>query len=77
MEFNQFDRFTVHLSTRLSRRRTLAGGLAGLGTASWAFAPGPAEDATPEAQVTEHPAFLFVQAPGRPVPNPMKTGSIC
>jgi len=78
MESNQFDRFTVHLSTRLSRRRTLAGGLAGLSALALAgrSLPGFAQDATPEAQVTEHPAFLFVQLAdsGTWVPKPDEDG---
>jgi len=62
MDSTQFDQFTRRLSTRLSRRRALAIGAAGIAAAGLNRAvPAIAQDATPEAQVTEHPAFLFVQ----------------
>ena len=62
MDNARFDRMTTSLSTRLTRRTALVAG-AGLAAAGFARAVPTtlAQDATPEAQVTEHPAFLFVQ----------------
>ena len=63
MDSNRFDQLTRTVSAKLSRRQALGGGLAGL----FAFAlsgrslPALAQDATPEAASSEHPAFLFVQ----------------
>lgn len=63
MDNARFDRLTVSLGAKLTRRRALAMGAASVAAAGLAHAAGPAiaQDATPEAQVTEHPAFLFVQ----------------
>lgn len=62
MDTARFDRLTMSLGTKLTRRRALALGAASVAAAGLArTAPAVAQDATPEAQVTEHPAFLFVQ----------------
>lgn len=62
MDSARFDRMTISLGATLTRRRALAFGAASIAAAGWArTAPALAQDATPEAQVTEHPAFLFVQ----------------
>jgi hypothetical protein len=63
MDSTRFDRLTMALGTRLSRRRALAGGVASLSAAALSsrLLPASAQDATPEAAVTENPAFLFVQ----------------
>ena len=66
MESSQFDRLTVSLSARLSRRRAVATGIAGLS----AFAlsaeqfPVSAQDATPEPSIDpadSSPGFIYVQ----------------
>ncbi len=61
MDSNHFDDLTKTVSAKLSRRRALASGIAGLSAfvLSGRSLPTLAQDATPEAQVSEHPAFLF------------------
>lgn len=59
MDTARFDRLTMSLGTKLSRRHALALGAASLASAGLARVT-TAQDATPAA-VTEHPAFLFVQ----------------
>src|SRR5215207_272633 len=63
MDSNRFDQLTRTFGTRLSRRRALTVGAAGLATAALArTASGTiAQDATPQAAASEHPTFLFVQ----------------
>lgn len=62
METTRFDRLTVSLSDKLTRRRALAASAASVaGAGLTRAAPAVAQDATPEAQDSEHPAFLFVQ----------------
>lgn len=62
-ELTRFDRLTMTLGAHMSRRQALAWGAASLAAtgAARAIPAGAAQDATPEAQATEHPAFLFVQ----------------
>ena len=78
MQPSRFDRLTVSLDSRLSRRRALATGIAGLSafTVSARGLPAIAQDATPEAQVTEPPTFLFVQLAdsGTWMPKPDEEG---
>ncbi len=63
MDSNRFDRLTRSLDSRLSRRRALATGIAGLSALSLSThrLPAVAQDATPEATTSENPTFLFVQ----------------
>lgn len=78
MDSNRFDQLTRTVSAKLSRRQALAGGVAGLS----AFAltgrslPAFAQDATPAATASEHPAFMFVQLAdsGNWVPKPDEDG---
>jgi hypothetical protein len=78
MDSSSFDRLTMNLGTRFSRRRALAIGAAGLATAGLARASAGAiaQDATPQAAVSEHPAFLFVQLAdsGTWIPKPDEEG---
>jgi hypothetical protein len=78
MQPSQFDRLTVSLGSRLSRRRALATGIAGLSalTLSARGLPAIAQDATPEA-TTSDPVFLFVQLAdsGAWTPHPTEEGS--
>lgn len=79
MDSHRFDQLTKSLDARISRRRALATGLAGL-SALTLSAPGLstlAQDATPEGQVSENPVFLFVQLAdsGAWTPHPTEEGS--
>ena len=77
MDTTRFDRLTISLGTKLSRRKALAMSAAGVAAAGFArTAPAIAQDATPEGQVTEHPAFLFVQLAdsGTWMPKPGEEG---
>ncbi len=81
MDSSSFDRFTMSLGTRLTRRNALASGVAGLSAAALlSRLPGAsAQDATPLASPvaeTSHPAFLFVQLAdsGTWMPKPDEDG---
>jgi hypothetical protein len=69
MQPSRFDRLTVSLSTRLSRRRALATGAAGLSALSAAtrLLPASAQDATPATaeSADASPGFIYVQLADR------------
>ena len=82
MDSTRFDRLTVTLGARLSRRRALAAGVAGISAISLSprLQPVFAQDATPAASPvaaeTTPPTFLFVQLAdsGTWVPKPDEDG---
>jgi hypothetical protein len=81
MDSTRFDQLTRTFSTRLSRRRALATGAAGLSALAFAgrSLPGFAQDATPQATPVSgqsHPPFMFVQLAdsGSWMPKPDEDG---
>ncbi len=81
MDSNRFDQLTRTVGAKLSRRRALAGGVAGLSALALArrSLPGLAQDATPQASPVSgqsHPPFMFVQLAdsGSWMPKPDEDG---
>jgi hypothetical protein len=60
MDAIHFDRLTMALGVRLTRRGALAGGIAGLSLLSGRLAPATAQNATPAAQAST-PTTIYVQ----------------
>jgi hypothetical protein len=77
MDSRRFDRLTVSLGSKLTRRRALAMSAASVAAGLARTVPATAQDATPVGQISENPVFLFVQLAdsGAWTPHPTEDGS--